>query len=104
MTKDTINIFCSYVDDMGAGIAESVKRRTMYRTARVRFPAVQVFFLFSTASRPVLGPIRPPIQWVPGNLSLGVKRQGPEAVHSPPSSAEIRNDGAIPPLPHVFMA
>jgi hypothetical protein len=59
---------------------------------------------FSTASRPALWPTQPPIQWVPGTLSPGVKRQGREADHSPPSSAEVKNDGATPPLPHVFMA
>jgi hypothetical protein len=31
-----------------------------------------------------LGPTQPPIQWVPGALSLGVKRPGREADHSPP--------------------
>jgi hypothetical protein len=31
-----------------------------------------------------------PIQWVPGALSLGVKRPGREADHSPPSSAEAK--------------
>jgi hypothetical protein len=30
-------------------------------------------FLFTTASRTALGPTEHPIQWVPGNLSLGVK-------------------------------
>jgi hypothetical protein len=30
-------------------------------------------FLFNTASRPDLGPTQPPIQWVPGALSLEVK-------------------------------
>jgi len=37
------------------------------------------------------GPTRPPIQWVLGVLSLGVKRPGREADHSPPSSAEVKN-------------
>jgi hypothetical protein len=32
----------------------------------------------------------PPIQWVPGALSLGVKRPGREVDHSPPSSAEVK--------------
>jgi hypothetical protein len=48
-------------------------------------------FLFTTASRTALGPTQPPIQWVPGGLSLGVKRPGREADHSPPSSAEVKN-------------
>jgi hypothetical protein len=37
-----------------------------------------------------LGPTQPPIQWVPGVLSLGAKRPGREADHSPPSSAESK--------------
>jgi hypothetical protein len=67
---------------------------TAVRTS-VRFPAVQDF-LFSTASRPALGPTQPPIRWVPA-----VKRPGHETNHSPPSSAEVKNGGAIPPFPHV---
>jgi hypothetical protein len=46
-------------------------------------------FLFTTACRTAMGPTQPPIQWVPGFLSLGVKRPGREADHSPPSSAEV---------------
>jgi hypothetical protein len=46
-------------------------------------------FLFSTASRPDLGPTQPPIQWVPGALSL-VNRPQRETDHSPPSSAEVK--------------
>jgi hypothetical protein len=37
-----------------------------------------------------LGPTQPPIQWVSGALSLGVKRPGSEADHSRPSSAEVK--------------
>jgi hypothetical protein len=58
-------------------------------------------FLFSTASRPAVGPTQPPIQWVPGALSPGVKRKWREADHSPPSSDEAKNGGAIPPLAHM---
>jgi hypothetical protein len=47
-------------------------------------------FLFTTASRMALGPTQPPIQWVPGAVSLEVKRPGREADHSPPSSAEVK--------------
>jgi hypothetical protein len=38
-------------------------------------------FLFTTASRTALGPTQPPIQWLPGALSLGVKWLGREADH-----------------------
>jgi hypothetical protein len=54
---------------------------------------------YCTAWRPGLGPTQPPIQWVPGAPSPGVKRQECEAGHSPPASAEFKNGGAIPPLP-----
>jgi hypothetical protein len=47
-------------------------------------------FLFDTMSRPALELTQPPIQWVQRILSLGVKRPGSEADHSPPSSAEIK--------------
>jgi hypothetical protein len=47
-------------------------------------------FLFTIASRTALGPTQPPIQCVPGALSLGVKRLRCEADHSPPSSAEVK--------------
>jgi hypothetical protein len=47
-------------------------------------------FLFTTVSRTVLGPTHPPIQWVQGAVSLGTKRPGREADHSPPSSAEVK--------------
>jgi hypothetical protein len=49
-------------------------------------------FLFTTVSRPALAPPpQPPIQWVPGSLSLRVKRPGREADHSPPTSVKVKN-------------
>jgi hypothetical protein len=51
------------------------------------------------ASRPVLEPTHPPIQWVPGGTpSPGLKRPRSEADRSPPSSVEVKNGGAIPLL------
>jgi hypothetical protein len=47
-------------------------------------------FLFTTASRTALGPTQPPIQWVRGVLSIGLKRPGREADHLPPSNVEVK--------------
>jgi hypothetical protein len=41
-------------------------------------------------ARPALRLIQSPKQWVPGALSLGIKRPGREDDHSPPSSAEVK--------------
>jgi hypothetical protein len=49
------------------------------------------FFLLTTASGPALLSTQPPIQWVPGDLSQGIKLLGSEVYHSPPSSVEIKN-------------
>jgi hypothetical protein len=46
--------------------------------------------IFSTSSRPALGPNQPSIQCVPVALSPGVKQQGCEAYHSPRTSAEVK--------------
>jgi hypothetical protein len=51
----------------------------------------------STASRPALEST----QWVPRVLSLAVKRLECEADHSPLSSAEVKNGGAVPPILHM---
>jgi hypothetical protein len=48
-------------------------------------------FLFTIASRTALEPTQPHIQWVPGALSLGIKRLGSEAYHSPPRSAVVKD-------------
>jgi hypothetical protein len=56
--------------------------------------------IFSTSYREALGPTQPPIQWVPG-----VKRQGREADHSPPASAEVKKMWIyISTPPYPFMA
>jgi hypothetical protein len=52
-------------------------------------------FLFTIASGTAPGPTQPPVQWVSGTLSLGVKRPGREADHSPPSSGEVKECGGL---------
>jgi hypothetical protein len=56
-------------------------------------PGMGKTVVFFTELRPVLGFTYPSMQWVPGALPL--RR---EADHSPPSSGEVMNGGAIPPL------
>jgi hypothetical protein len=69
--------------------------------AGVLIPGRGKIFLFSTASIPALGPTQLPVQWVPGAVSQGVMWLEHEADHSLPSSAGMKNGGAIPPLSHL---
>jgi hypothetical protein len=63
------------LDDCGVGVRVPVGSR-----------------IFSSPCRPDLlcGPPSLLVQWVPGALSPGVKRQGSEADHSPPTSAAVK--------------
>jgi hypothetical protein len=57
---------------------------------------------FTTVSRPALGPNQPPIQWVPGALSLGV--QDVKLTTHFNLVPRLRNSGVISPLhPYAFM-
>jgi hypothetical protein len=58
-------------------------------------------FLFYTKQKSTLEPTQPLSHWVPRAFPLGVKRQGRKADYSPPSSAEIKSVGFIPPLPRL---
>jgi hypothetical protein len=89
----------------GVGVAQSIQGRL--EPARLGFNSQQGLgsFLHDTASRTALGPIQPPIQWVPKALSPGVKRPGREADHSAPSSAEVKKAWSYTSTPqYVFMA
>jgi hypothetical protein len=57
----------------------------------------------TSAQRPVRfwGPLKRPIQLITWALLPGLKRQRSKADCSPPSNAEAKKGGAIPPLPHI---
>jgi hypothetical protein len=80
---------------LGAVIAQSVQRWAKGWTIGVLgFDSrrdLGIFF-YTTSSRTALRPTQPPIQWVPGALSLGVKWLGREADHSPPSVPRSKNE------------
>jgi hypothetical protein len=55
-------------------------------------------------SRPALVLAQPPIEWIPGALSLEVKQLRCEADHSLPSSPEVKNAWSfISTPPYIFM-
>jgi hypothetical protein len=56
----------------------------------------------SIMSRLTLGPTQPSIKWVLEALTLVVKWLGHEADHSPPSSAMVKNEWTLPPLPQCL--
>jgi hypothetical protein len=82
-----------------AEIAQSLERRATGWTAKVRFPAGEGYFPFLHRAQIDSGGDWVSIQRVQEALSPEVKKLGCEAGHPPPSSVEVKNGGAIPPLP-----
>jgi hypothetical protein len=76
----------------GAEIAKTVQRMaTAWMTeGSSSSPGRITNFLLSKSFRPALGPTQPPIQSVRGASSLGIKRPGREADHSPTAITEVK--------------
>jgi hypothetical protein len=92
-------------DSTAAGIAQWCSAALRARWSGFESRHGLGIFLFTTVSRPALGPTQPPIQWVSGAVSLGVKRPGCEADHSLPSNAEFKNAWSYTSTPqYAFMA
>jgi len=58
----------------------------------VRISAGTFFLAFSNTTTPARGPTQLPVQWVLRDVFSWVKGLGREADHSPPSSAEVKNE------------
>jgi hypothetical protein len=81
--KTSTGILPKHYKSRESSVGTALGYRLDDRCTRVRFPAGAWNF-----SLHPLGPTQPPIQWVPGALTLGVKRPGHEVDHLPPSSTE----------------
>jgi hypothetical protein len=68
---------------------------------RGSIPAEAKFFSSLQNPDRLWGPTKPTIRWVPWALSPGINCPGREVDLSPIYSAEVKNDGAIPSLPHT---
>jgi hypothetical protein len=88
------NIFTNVVIIFGLNWYSAVDIATGYwlddRGVGVPSPGRVNNFLSSMSSRPVLGFIQPPIQWILGVISPVVKQPVHEGDHSPPASAEVK--------------
>jgi hypothetical protein len=82
-----INVYI-YSRDSSVGIATGYGLDD--RGWGVRFPARDGNFYLLHRVQNGSGPTQPPVQWVQGALSSGVKRPGREADHSSPS-AKVKN-------------
>jgi hypothetical protein len=89
ISRSSINTFKHTTHDTDTSVGIALGYGLGDRDSTVRFPAGAGNF-FHHRIQNGLGPTQPPIQWVPGTPSLGVKRLGREADHSYPSSAEVK--------------
>jgi hypothetical protein len=82
-----------FIFDVWAAVAQSVQCLTTDWTTGVRSPTEAEDFSSSLCFQTGSGAHQLPVQWVPGDLSSGVKRgRGVMLTTQPPSSAEVKNE------------
>jgi hypothetical protein len=72
-----------------------------YQGIVVRYTAGGEIFLFSHLQNWFMGPTHPPVWYVPGGLSWGLKHRGPEVDRTLLSSAEVKS---VWRFLYIFMA
>jgi hypothetical protein len=93
-----LNIFSQYIE---IGIAQRYNAGLRAGLSGFRIPARAGNFYFHRLVQNGSGAHPPPIQWVPGAFSLGIKRPGREVDHSPTSSDEDKNAWSYTSTPPV---
>jgi hypothetical protein len=88
---------------LGAGIVQWHSAGLRAGRSGVRFPAGAGNLFLHHRVQTGSGDTQPPIQWVPGALSLEVKRPEGEADYSPPSSAEVKNTWSYTSTPPICL-
>lgn len=68
--------------------------------AEVLFPTESRDVLFSTTSTPALELFQLPVHWVLDLFRASIQPEH-QVEHLPPSSAEVKRGGAIPPIPQT---
>ena len=58
----------------------------------VRIPAGPRHYFLLHNKQPGSGPTEPPVKWLPGFFPRGLKRLRRDFDHSPPPSAEVKNE------------
>jgi hypothetical protein len=81
------------------GSSVSIATRLRAGQPKIHGSIPEEIFLFYITFGLTLRSTQPLIEWGLGAVSLKVKWQKREADHSPPSRTEVKNGGAIPPLP-----
>jgi hypothetical protein len=98
-------VYCLTLVSRDSSVGIATRYGLEDREYRSSSPSRVKNFLFCTSSRPALGSTHPPIQWVPGAVSVGVQRPGRETDNSPPTSAEVKKMWIYTSTPpYVFMA
>jgi hypothetical protein len=85
----------SFNEELGRGMDAISRHNSQFHTDKSFKPKIKIW------GETDWGPLSLLSNGYKGALFPEVKRTGPEGDHSPPTSAEVKNGGAIHPLPRT---